>query len=43
MRADGTLQFHNAFSIDSYPFKSKSEAAAMKNDFKLSGFMLEKG
>jgi hypothetical protein len=29
--------------VDSYAFKSKSEAAAMKNDYKLSGFMLEKG
>jgi len=43
MQADGTMQFHNAYRVNSYPFKTISEADSMKNDYKLSGFMIEKG
>jgi hypothetical protein len=43
MRADGVMQFHNAYRVNSYPFKSIGEAESMKNDYKLAGFVIEKG
>jgi hypothetical protein len=43
MRADGVMQFHNAYRVNSYSFKSIGEAESMKNDYKLAGFVIEKG